>query len=536
MNNNLQELYNQVTSTNILYTDNQKRWLFYLESYMGGDEYRRGSHLNRYQLESDREYAQRLAVTPLDNHCRSVINVYNSFLFREEPEREFGDFKDDPMLAEFLEDADLEGRSLDAVMKDVATWTAVFGHTYILLSKPNIGAATLADEIANGVRPYVSVLTPLVVYDWQYQRAPNGYYELTYFKYAEDDNNKHTTKIIEYYKDRIVTTELNTEKKKVLQQIEEPNQLGQIPIVIAYNQRSPIRGLGVSDISDIADQQKAIYNELSEIEASIRLDSHPTLVTPENVKLGSGAGAICYVPETMDPGLKPYTLQNSGADISAIYASINARIASIDKMANTGAVRATEARTMSGIAMQTEFQLLNARLSEKADNLEIAEEHMWKIWCAYQGYSWDGEIDYPGSFNIHDSQGEFAQLQTAMSAATTPEAKAVIDYRVRELLDDPRCDYDLDEEGYELAEYQAEIDKLNAITEQIAANEQVQVMESVADGAETEQHATTTPENRQSHIQDMIMEGYTDEEILQIHIEINQADIRSAKEALLNLG
>jgi hypothetical protein len=503
---------------------------------MGGDEYRGGNHLNRYQLESDREYAQRLAVTPLDNHCRSVINVYNSFLFRVEPDRDYGDIKDDPLLSDFLYDADLEGRSLDAVMKDVGTWSAVFGHAYILLSKPNIGAATLADEQAAGVRPYISVLTPLVVYDWEYERSPNGYYRLTYFKYAEDDNNSQTTRIVEWYEDRIVTTEVNRDKKKVIGQLEEPNQLGMIPIVIAYNQRSPIKGIGVSDLADIADQQKAIYNELSEIEASIRLDSHPTLVTPENVKLGSGAGAICYIPETMDPGLKPYTLQNSGADISAIYASIKARVDSIDKMANTGAVRATEARTMSGISRQVEFELLNARLAEKADNLEIAEEQMWKIWCAYQSSKWNGEIEYPGSFNIHDTQSEFAQLQTAISAATTPEAKAVIDYRVRELLDDPRCNYGI-EEGYEQAEYQHEIDKLNAITAQIASNEQVVVMPPVVETPVTiEAHPTTTPENRSAHIQQMIMEGYTDEEILSIHSEITQADIIAAKEALLNLG
>jgi len=524
MNNNLQELYNSVTSTNLLYTDNQKRWLFYLESYMGGDEYRGGNHLNRYQLESDREYKARLAVTPLDNHCRSVINVYNSFLFREEPERDFGDIKDDPLLVDFLYDADLEGRSLDAVMKDVATWTAVFGHSYILLSKPNIGAETLADEQAAGVRPYISVLTPLVVYDWTYERSPNGYYRLTYFKYAEDDNNRHTTKIIEWYEDRIVTSEMNRDKKKIIGQIEEVNQLGMIPIVIAYNQRSPIKGIGVSDISDIADQQKAIYNELSEIEASIRLDSHPTLVTPENVKLGSGAGAVCYVPETLDPGLRPYLLQNSGADINAIYASIAARIASIDKMANTGAVRATEARTMSGIAMQTEFALLNARLAEKADNLEIAEEQMWKIWSAYQGQTWNGEIEYPGSFNIHDVGNEFQQLQSAKTTATTPDAIAVIEYRLRELLDDPRYTI-TEEEAFEMPEYQAEIDAINAIAAEIRG---VQT-------PSTAEPASPVSPGVDGMIQQMIMDGLSDEQILAQRPELTQEDIIRAKQLLLDL-
>jgi hypothetical protein len=39
-----------------------------------------------------------------------------------------------------------------------------------------------------------------------------------------------------------------------------------------------MRGLGVSDLTDIADLQKAIYNELSEIEQIIRISNHPSLV------------------------------------------------------------------------------------------------------------------------------------------------------------------------------------------------------------------------------------------------------------------
>jgi hypothetical protein len=82
---------------------------------------------------------------------------------------------------------------------------------------------------------------------------------------------------------------------------------------------------------------------------------------------------------------------------------------------------------MSGVAMETEFQLLNARLSEKADNLELAEEQMWSIFANYQGQVWDGSIDYPGSFSIRDVAKEFDQLQTARSAATDPAVLRCID-------------------------------------------------------------------------------------------------------------
>jgi hypothetical protein len=103
-------------------------------------------------------------------------------------------------------------------------------------------------------------------------------------------------------------------------------------------------------------------------------------------------------------------------------------------MANTGGVRATESRTLSGVAMETEFQLLNARLSEKADNLELAEEQMWKLWAEYMGTVWDGEIDYPGSFNMRDTQKEIDQLVKAKSAATDPRVMQVIDHEIIELL------------------------------------------------------------------------------------------------------
>ncbi len=138
------------------------RWKFLLESYVGGEEYRQAGHLTRYVLETDGEYAARLKNTPLENHCASVISVYNSFLFREEPKREFGALESMIELVDFLEDADMDGRSLNAFMKDVATWSSVFGACWIIVAKPNVGANTRADEQALGVRPYVNLLTPTV--------------------------------------------------------------------------------------------------------------------------------------------------------------------------------------------------------------------------------------------------------------------------------------------------------------------------------------------------------------------------------------
>lgn len=418
---------------NQLYQDYYDQWQYLLESYIGGTEYRTAGHLTRYQLETDAEYRARLRTTPLENHCQSVISVYNSFLFRECPDREFGALEMMSELKDFCKDADFDGRSIDAFMKDVSTWASVFGHCWIIVSKPNVGAVTVADEQALGIRPYVSLLTPMVVLDWQYTRQPSGRVELTYIRYLEETTGELST-VKEWTQSDIKTTTVNVKKDLVVEEIIEVNGLGKIPAICAYNGRSIIRGFGVSDIADIADAQKFIYNCTSEAEQSIRLDSHPSLVKTPETQAGTGAGSLIHMPENLDPGLKPYILEFGGASIDSIYKAIAHSIDSIDKMANTGAVRATESRTMSGVAMETEFQLLNARLSEKADNLELAEEQMWKIWCEYMGTRWEGKVEYPGSFNIRDTGKEITQLQQAKQAATDPRVLAVIDHEIIEFL------------------------------------------------------------------------------------------------------
>jgi len=353
----------EALSSNTEYNSYRERWEYLFMSYMGGREYKDGAWLTRYQLETAQEYQARINSTPLDNHCASVVQVYNSFLFREEPDREFGTLENSPAVLSFLKDADLDGRSLNSFMKDVATWASVYGHCWIIVTKPNVGAVTLADEQNTGVRPYVNLMTPLAVTDWKWKRSVTGVYELVYLKYVEEfADSGQTVKI--WTPEEVRTIEVDTKNNLVNYDYVEPNGLGYIPALCAYNLRSSVRGIGVSDITDIADSQRMLYNINSEIEQSIRIDSHPSLVKTPETQAGIGAGSIIQMPDNLEPGLKPYILDYNGAELSAMLEVKRNIVEAIDKMANTGAIRATEARTLSGVAMQTEFQLLNARLCQ----------------------------------------------------------------------------------------------------------------------------------------------------------------------------
>ena len=481
--------------------ENIKRWIYYSDSYNGGNEYRGGEYLTRYVMESGDEYDQRIRNTPLDNHCKSVIETYNSFLFRKPPIRDYGNITNDPALDISLQDCDLEGRNFNAFMRDVSTYASIYGIVYVLIDKPRIQVETRAEELNQEIRPYCSIITPENVIDWRYERKSNGVYALKSITMLDGIDDKSV-----YYR-TITDTEttlyesVSGASKSVVKEVIS-NPIGVVPVVPVYAGRSTSRGIGVSDISDIADVQRAIYNELSEIDQLIRISNHPSLVKTGATQASAGAGAIIDMPDDLDPQLKPYLIEPNGAGIAHILDSIKSKVDSINRMANMGGVRNTMTSAMSGVALNTEFQLLNARLAQKADNLELAEEKIWRMWARWQGTTFDGVVDYPENFNIADKEHQVAVIKAAKETKPeNPELLKQLDIMLAKAL--------ITDED---------------ILEKIIEN---QLEHTSLEGKSTEE--------KNEHIQEMIMDGLTDQQMLDKHPELTQADITEAKRLLLEL-
>jgi len=419
------------------YKETVTNWEYYIRSYNGGYDYTLGQYLNRYNLELDNEFNQRLANTPCDNHCRNVIQIYSSFLFRVKPSRNFESLSEEQSLESFMKDADLEGNNFNSVIKQAQNYASIYGHCFMVLDKPNIQTSTRAEELQQDIRPYVSIVTPENVLDWNFKRQPNGKYELDYLKIREQVDKDNGTYMRVWYPDRIDTVYMPEREEPVVIDTAD-NLIGKIPAVILYNSKSHKRGIGQSDLTDIADLQKAIYNEYSEIEQLIRLSNHPSLVKTNSVNASAGAGAIIEMPEEMEPNLKPYLLQPNGSNLNSIMESIENKVNSINRIAHIGAVRTTKTQVSSGIALQTEFELLNARLSEKADNLEIAEEQLFRLYALFQNAQFDGEINYPDTFNIRDYATDLAYFQQAKAINNeSPTLQKEIDKEIaRAVVDD----------------------------------------------------------------------------------------------------
>jgi len=505
--------YQKITKVHEAYKENYTRWRFLDDSYTGGARYKRGDYLTRYVYESEEDYVKRKFETPLDNHCKNIISTYTSFLFRDGVQRDLSSLESDVSLIPFLNDSDLDGRNFNAFMRDASIMASIYGSAWIVVDKPESVVTTRAQELEQQIRPYVSIINPLNVIDWDWIRQPNGVYTLTYVKVFESvvDENKQIYRIYTPDLTQVVEIDSGTNDETLGATVLEefPNALGKIPMVVLYNERSHTRGIGISDINDIADQQRKIYDANSELLQLWRISNHPSLVMTANTDANAGAGAIITVDENTPEGLRPYLLQPNSQSVDGLLAGINETVAAIDKMAHLGGIRNSTARTSSGVAMQSEFQLLAAKLNEKASHLALAEEQIFRLWALWQGRTFEGEIRYPTNYSMRDKHAELANIKLAKdSGIQNTRLQQVLDITIAELLVD---DDILREEIQDQIRVGVETEDNTRVTE---------------DGVE---HAPTTPATVQAHLTEMIQQGYSNEEIKALHPELLDSLINEAR-------
>jgi len=531
----------QLKKTHATYGAHARTWDYLARSYAGGNEYREAGYLRKYLNEDaapgGNQYAQRLISTALDNHVQTVVNVYRSYLFRTEPTRSLGLAGEAVGADEFLEDCDLDGTDLDDFQKAVSDTLSIYGTAWIAVDRPAYQAKTRAEEIALGIRPYVSLFTPVQVLDWKYERAINGQSELVYVKIREASYDTYDvirvwtpTVIFEYHVERSqhatmvnTGTGINTQAvqdsvvlsyERILYQQEYINPLGRVPVFCAYNTRKVQPGYAVGDIADAADHQRSIYNLCSELEQNIRVSSHPSLVKTADTQAGAGAGAVINMPENLPGDLKPYLLQPSGATVQSILEAIQYHKDAIDRMTHLSAIRGE--KTQSGVATEADFLVLNARLSDKAATLEKVETKIWDLFFSWQGISpsEDFEVCYETSFSLRDKQRDLNQLAQGLSLVDNPlyqaEAKKAI---VQITLDDDET--------------------IEAIQQSIVVT---QDPDGPGRGAMTPGETQPTMGEEEvtqiMPVADMISQGYSDAEILAMHPEVDAETIDEIRHAV----
>lgn len=414
-----------------------KRWNFLYNSFMGGEEYRKGRYLHHYWGENDAPfdaYQRRLDATPLDNHVRTTVDIYRSYIWKNPPSREFGSLEGNPFVESFIYDADRMGQTLDSWMKDTLAWAMTLGELWILVDKPDTPVDNEADALAEDIRAYVTAYTPQSVLDWDYIKTANGSRELVYVKTIEWKTETQvglrewTPTVIKEH--TVNVDELTGEYTTIEKTVEIPNNLRRVPFIRYIPMPDPGYNHGVSMMGDVADIQRSIYNKLSELEQNIRISNHPMLVKTPEAQAQAGAGAIINIPEDTDGSLKPYLLQPSGASIDGIIKAIEKDVEAINHMTHLTAVRAQK-NAMSGVALQTERQLLNAKLGDLSDSITELENKIWDMWCEWMDVENNITVTYSHHFDTRDPGYEMELIGKALEAVDDP---AFANWAKRELV------------------------------------------------------------------------------------------------------
>ena len=435
----------EIKRTHPSYSAVAKESSYHLRSYYGGERYKGGNYLTKYLGEASApgdQYSKRLASTPLDNHVQTTVDIYRSFLFRSLPKRELGLLLKNPLVTEWLMDTDQEGQNMDSFLKSANDIAMVTGSCFILVDKPSYKVETAAEEIALGIRAYASMYTPENVLNWYYERNLAGKMILQHIKVRESENDDTVTYTCwypDYVAKYVMSKDDMGQPLKIINYDEYENPLGYIPFVYHAPIKSPTKGVGISLVSDVANQQKFIYNLMSEIEQTIRISSHPTLVKTPSTEATAGAGGIVSIQDDMDPGLKPYLLVPSGSTVDSILDTIAKSVESIQRMTHTSAIQATTGSPMSGVALQTERQLLSAKLTDIADTLRETEIAMWQIWLDWQALEMplDFHLEYPETFDMRDEHLELDfLLKSRSSGVSNPLFQKEIDRQIVALVVD----------------------------------------------------------------------------------------------------
>ena len=405
------------------YTSNVKTWEYLQASYAGGEEYRKAALLYKYVFEEtdDEKFKQRLDQTPLDNKCESTIHTYSSFIWKQAPQRDLGRLEKNLEALQMLEDADMDETPLNEFMREVQIAAGIYGHCWIVMDKSSEKVGNLRQARSMGIRPYLSLYIPVDVWDWRFERNAAGRFELTYIKYVEEETDAEgqTFQIFRIWNmDSFEVYRVQAGKgDDAIELIDSgSNELGMVPAVCHVNKKSRGRGIGISDIKDVAKMQQGIYNDLSELAQTIRNTNHSTLVKNEKDSAVGGAGGVIVMDDDTEAAKKPYLLQPQLFQMEGLLKAIEKKENMINTMTHLLPVRQVRTQPASGVAIQTEFQLLNSLLAEKAASLQMTEYRLVRIFCAWIGKDANRMgvvISYPTKFELRDRESDLRVIEQA---------------------------------------------------------------------------------------------------------------------------
>lgn len=462
--------------THEIYQNYRDEWTFLQAAYNGAKDLVAYGAIIQHERESEVNYDRRIEEAYGFSYSRSIVDLFNFYLFKEKVTRDLGSLAKDELWQLFQKDCNLDADEFDDFLLAAGKAASIQGQCGILVDKPNKLVDTRDEEKRGQIYPYVSLYKSPAILDWRYERDEFGKPQLVYLKLKDNEDLYRiwTLDKWEVWEEPDTTTtsspriskdkESNSQAEMVDSGV---NSLKEIPWVWVYNAKTGERGLGFSDITDIARIDASIMRNLSEIEEVITFGAFPMMRKPYKSQGQSsiqsdevGMAAILeFDPE--NPESKPDWLDAAVSEpINAILEVIGKKIEEIYRSANVGGMASMEIGTQakSGTALKAEFQLLNAKLVAKGLLLEKAEREIVRLWLKWQNQSnWleDITIERAGTYEVENLAQSLENMMTAKTIVTkSPTFTKRLEKRTARLILSGEEDSIFDEIDKEIDEYE----------------------------------------------------------------------------------
>ena len=473
-----------ITNTHSLYDTYYNEWQLCYRSWIGGVLYKDAKYLRAYQVDintpsetintyvvqddgatvsrsrakvevgyseqqtnrgqdviSGSFYYEKLENTPLYNYVKLIVSEYNAILFRNPPTRTL---PDTPEIAQFLEDVDGEGNSINEFMSQVDQMSTVYGVVHVGCYKP------IGSDI-----PKWKIHAPTEVTNWAYSYDIDGNLKLKEMVVKLEESDYHS--VFRYYTPETIETVFVGNEEDYLPPINDPaleqledntyrvvqeNELGYIPIRTVYNAQKVYNNVGSTIIQDVSQIQRSIYGDMAEIYSAITYGAHPTLVVDETTdqlndgQVGAEPGSVIRVQAGLT-GEPSYVYEFASPDLGAIDSIKGLVDSKIEKLSQIAMLRSEDLikSSRSGEQIEVYDDKLAAQIRKKATNLENSEAKLWDIWFDWtnQTKPADFNVSYNRQFNKKALEHELSEINMSLNVlekydAMFTEGSAIRDY------------------------------------------------------------------------------------------------------------